>query len=40
MNDDDRVALRILAVEMAVAVVFVAVCFGLAALIVWLFGMN
>ncbi len=40
MNDDDRVALRILAMEMLVALVFIALCVGLAALIVWLFGMT
>lgn len=40
MNDDDRVAPRILAAEMLVALLFVALCFGLAALVVWLFAMN
>jgi hypothetical protein len=40
MDDDDRVALRILAVEMLMALVLLALGFGLSALIVWLFLTN
>lgn len=39
-GDGDRVTLRILAAEMLVALLFVALCFGLVALVVWLFAMN
>ena len=40
MSDDDRVALRILAVEMLMALAFLALCFGLAALVIWVFMTN
>lgn len=39
-GDGDRVMLRILAAELLMALLFVAMCIGLAALVIWLFGMN